>query len=67
MVSIRGTAEEMQGEWTVRRYVDELVRQRAEGGTRAPVRSAAQVPHDFAAEAAWVRARAGADPRLRIS
>lgn len=30
-------------------------------------RSAAQVPHDFAAEAAWVRARAGADPRLRIS
>ena len=30
-------------------------------------RSAAQVPHDFAAEAAWVRARAGADPRLRLS
>ena len=30
-------------------------------------RSAAQVPHDFAAEAEWVRAPAGADPRLRIS
>ena len=30
-------------------------------------RSAAQVPHDFATEAAWVRARAGADPRLRVS
>lgn len=30
-------------------------------------RSAAQVPHDFAAEAAWVRARAKADARLRIS
>jgi hypothetical protein len=30
-------------------------------------RSAAQVPHDFAAEAEWVRARAGEDPRLRLS
>jgi len=30
-------------------------------------RSAAQVPHDFAAEAEWVRARAASDPRLRIS
>lgn len=30
-------------------------------------RSAAQVPHDFETEAARVRARAGADPRLRIS
>ena len=30
-------------------------------------RGAAQVPHDFAAEAAWVRARADADARLRIS
>lgn len=30
-------------------------------------RSAAQVPHDFAAESAWVRARAQSDARLRIS
>ncbi|MBB1492064.1 MULTISPECIES: glycosyltransferase family 29 protein [unclassified Paracoccus (in: a-proteobacteria)] len=30
-------------------------------------RSAAQVPHDFAAEAAWVRARAATDPRLRLN
>lgn len=30
-------------------------------------RDAAQVPHDFAAEAEWVRARAAADPRLRIA
>lgn len=30
-------------------------------------RDAAQVPHDFAAEAKWVRARAAADPRLRIA
>lgn len=30
-------------------------------------RSAAQVPHDFAAEAEWVRAHAARDPRLRIS
>lgn len=30
-------------------------------------RSAAQVPHDFAAEADWVRARMAADPRLRLS
>ena len=30
-------------------------------------RSAAQVPHDFAAEAQWVRARAATDMRLRIS
>lgn len=30
-------------------------------------RNAAQVPHDFAAEAEWVRARAAADPRLRIA
>lgn len=29
-------------------------------------RNAAQVPHDFAAEAEWVHARAAADPRLRI-
>ena len=29
-------------------------------------RNAAQVPHDFAAEAAWVRTRAATDPRLRI-
>lgn len=30
-------------------------------------RSAAQVPHDFAAEAQWVGARAATDMRLRIS
>ncbi|MDO5368797.1 glycosyltransferase family 29 protein [Paracoccus sp. (in: a-proteobacteria)] len=30
-------------------------------------RSAAQVPHDFAAEAAWVRARAAVDLRLRLN
>ena len=30
-------------------------------------RGTAQVPHDFAAEAAWVRARVDADARLRIS
>lgn len=30
-------------------------------------RSAAQVPHDFAAEAAWFAARAESDPRLRIN
>lgn len=30
-------------------------------------RSARQVPHDFAAEARWVRARAKTDTRLRIS
>lgn len=30
-------------------------------------RSAGQVPHDFAAEAEWVQARAAADPRLRLS
>lgn len=29
-------------------------------------RTAADVPHDFAAEAAWVAARAAADPRLRL-
>lgn len=29
-------------------------------------RGAADVPHDFGAEAAWVEARAGADPRLRL-
>lgn len=29
-------------------------------------RSAAQVPHDFAAEAAWVAARMAADPRLTV-
>lgn len=30
-------------------------------------RNAAQVPHDFAAEAEWVRDRAATDPRLRIA
>ncbi|HRO15453.1 MAG TPA: glycosyltransferase family 29 protein [Paracoccus sp. (in: a-proteobacteria)] len=30
-------------------------------------RTAAQVPHDFAAESAWVRALADADSRLRLS
>ena len=30
-------------------------------------RSAAQVPHDFAAEAGWVRDRMARDPRLRLS
>lgn len=47
VVSIRGTAEEMPGEWTGRRYFDELVRQRARGGTRAPVRTAAQVEDEL--------------------
>jgi hypothetical protein len=37
----------MPGEWTVRRYFDELVRQRARGGTRAPVRTAAQVEDEL--------------------
>ncbi|KGJ09484.1 glycosyltransferase family 29 protein [Paracoccus sphaerophysae] len=30
-------------------------------------RSAEQVPHDFAAEAAWVEDRAARDPRLRVA
>jgi hypothetical protein len=47
VVSIRGTAEEMPAEWTVRRYVEELARLRARGGTRAPVRSPAQVEEEL--------------------
>lgn len=47
VVSIRGTAEEMPPEWTARRYFEELVRLRAGGGTRAPVRSPEQVEHEL--------------------
>lgn len=47
LVSIRGTAEEMPPEWTVRRYFEELVRQRARGGTRAPVRSPGEVEDEL--------------------
>ncbi|GAA5133462.1 pyridoxamine 5'-phosphate oxidase family protein [Pseudonocardia adelaidensis] len=47
VVSIRGTAEEMPAEWTVRRYLEELVRLRARGGTRAPVRGPEQVEDEL--------------------
>jgi pyridoxamine 5'-phosphate oxidase-like protein len=47
VVSIRGTAEEMPPEWTARRYFEELVRLRARGGTRAPVRSPEQVEDEL--------------------
>ncbi|MHA6616124.1 pyridoxamine 5'-phosphate oxidase family protein [Pseudonocardia sp. DLS-67] len=47
VVSIRGTAEEMPSEWTARRYFEELVRLRAQGGTRAPVRSPEQVEDEL--------------------
>jgi hypothetical protein len=43
VVSIRGLADVMPPEWTVRRYDDELARQRERGLTRAPVRSPEQV------------------------
>ena len=47
VVSIRGTAEEMPPEWTVRRYLEELDRLRARGGTRAPVRSREQAEDEL--------------------
>ncbi|HYH29730.1 MAG TPA: hypothetical protein VD903_05030 [Pseudonocardia sp.] len=47
VVSIRGTAEEMPPEWTVRRYFEELARLRARGGTRAPVRSRTQAEDEL--------------------